>query len=585
MLILALAACRGAPEAFAPDLESAFDDAGSGVAIHVLVTGADPGLGERLAGVTLATLDRAAARDLAQRGDLYLTPDRPLGAAGRDADAHGTDSGATYTAEADLVRRALGLEGVALDGEGVTIGIVDSGVRRNHPDLPRDFVVAAADFVGSDDAEATRDDYGHGTAVAGVIAGTRAGARGVAPGVSIVSARVLDDDGVGTVSAAIRALDWLVAEAPETGVRVINLSVGSPARESFTRDPLAQAVESALDAGIVVVASAGNYGQSDGRDAYGGILSPATHPGVITVGASDPADTARRSDDAVAPWSSRGPTPFDGLGKPDVVAPGAHLAVPARAGSTLWTAFPAAHVASWPAADLDGAPYLVASGTSLAAPAVAGVVALILEADPALGPADVKGILSLTAAPLGDGLSGGAGLVNAAGATRLATWWADGGPTPVPSDRIAGEEIAWGLALFWDGYARGSRDLTRVTTFVPDAVGDLDGTGIIWDGYRADDRTLRYVGYTVSGSDLLGPQEAWAGALWGEGIIWDGDLTFAGGRVWGGPISWLSAMVWPDRLLAAGGTSPLFETPSFSGLTTPVEGGRDPTPTEPAFGR
>src|SRR5690606_1948212 len=145
---------------------------------------------------------------------------------------------------------------------------------------------------------------------------------------------------------------------------VLHLSVGAAPRGSFTADPLALAVESAVEQGLVVVAAAGNHGVSGGEEVFGGILSPANHPFVITVGASDSAGTAARSDDRVADFSSRGPTLFDGLGKPDVLAPGADLALDARTGSRLWTAVKDArgHGTS-----------MLGSGTSFAAPVVSGI--------------------------------------------------------------------------------------------------------------------------------------------------------------------------------------------------------------------
>lgn len=556
------------PSGLSPDLLRAWDEAGEGRRRVLAVPRRDGARWTgaaakrfRHVGVVVAELDRSEAEALAATGDWWLTPDRPLVASGRGR-----------TAEADVVRRAIGADQVAGDGSGVVIAIVDSGVRANQPDFPSGAIVAARDFVDGDDAAASSDPYGHGTMVAGVLLGERSGVRGVAPGAGIVSARVLDDEGAGSTSDAIEAIDWIVENADTTGVRIVHLSVGAAPYESFTTDPLAQAVEAALDAGLVVVAAAGNFGSSDDATVYGGIVSPGTHPGVITVGAADGAGTAARSDDAVAAWSSRGPTLWDGLGKPDLVAPGDELTLAGRAGSTLWTDHPASRLA--------GRTYAVASGTSFAAPAVTGAAALVLEAAPSLSPTAVKAILELTATPLGDDpLAEGAGLVNAAGAVRLARYHAGLADRPEPRDEIAGETIEWGLAIWWDGYDTSGADLSSWTADL--AVGGLDGTGILWDGLE-----VRYIGARVAGRGLLEPSQlAWADdSLWGTGILWDGELEYASSRVWSTPATWRSALVWPDRVSKVGVASPLYGDPAFSGLTEPVTGAADPTPPEPGFG-
>src|SRR5690606_21262343 len=131
------------------------------------------------------------------------------------------------------------------------------------------------------EGRARKDGYGHGTMVAGVLVGTREGLRGIAPDARLVSARVLDEEGHGTVAGAVAATDWILEHADETGVDLLHYSIGAAPAGSFTVDPLALAAEAALEAGIVVVAAAGNYGWSDGAEAWGGLVSPAVHPGVL----------------------------------------------------------------------------------------------------------------------------------------------------------------------------------------------------------------------------------------------------------------------------------------------------------------
>lgn len=557
----------------APDLVEAFAGREPGSRLPVLMTGDLPGDVARFGSfdVGMAELDLAEAIDLGRRHAVYLAPDRPLYGA----------AGVALHADADLVHRTIGGDD-GTTGAGVTIAVVDSGVWREHRDFPAGLLVAWADFVEGDDADARRDPYGHGTAVAGVLSSTRAGLRGVAPEAGIVSARVLGDDGVGRTSAAIAALAWIVEESDETGVRVVNLSVGAPPRESFTLDPLAQAAEGAIEAGLVVVASAGNFGRSDGEEVFGGVVSPATHPGVITVGAADPGGTAVRGDDTVAGWSSRGPTLWDGLGKPDLVAPGVALPLAGRPASFLWKALPGARLDVADGVTLNGAPWLVASGTSFAAPIVSGVVARMLEVNPDLSPVEIKAILELTATQLdADPLAAGAGLLDAAGAVRLAAWWADPGDPvawPDPVDVIEGEDATWGLGILWDGFAPGSRDLSWLNGGGIRAAGDLAGSGILWDGV-----TIQYVGYRAAGLHLLSPT-AWAGVdLWGNGILWDGVAPVAGSRVWTTPAHWLGGMIDADQLAGVGPTDVVADHEhDVAGLM----GGEDAAglPPEPDFG-
>ena len=233
---------------------------------------------------------------------------------------------------ADPIASAVGADQVwgadrdtgGFTGRGIGVAVIDSGVSL-HPDLqPR--VAARLDFTG----EGVEDGYGHGTHIAGMVAGNGGSSggqhSGVAPGASIVSLKVLDHTGVGKTSDVIAAIEWVLQNGRLYGVRVINLSIGHPIVESYRSDPLNMAVQKAVRRGFVVVTSAGNNGRTeDGSAQYGGILSPANDPSVITVGAVDNNGTAVRSDDVVADFSSRGPTLFDGFVKPDLVAPGRRI--------------------------------------------------------------------------------------------------------------------------------------------------------------------------------------------------------------------------------------------------------------------
>ena len=225
-------------------------------------------------------------------------------------------------------------------GAGVTVAVIDSGLLQDgggttRIKTTRDFTTGSA----NPPAVSASDGYGHGTHVAGLIGGDKVEVKGVAPGVSYVSLKVLNSLGVGATSHVINAIQWAVANKTAYGIDIINLSLGHPIFEPAATDPLVQAVEAAVRAGIVVVASAGNMGVNPltGQVGYAGISSPGNAPSAITVGAAKTFDTTTRTDDLVADYSSRGPTWYDGYAKPDVVAPGHRLLGPAATTQTLYT--------------------------------------------------------------------------------------------------------------------------------------------------------------------------------------------------------------------------------------------------------
>ena len=217
-------------------------------------------------------------------------------------------------------------------GAGVGVAVIDSGITAWHDDLGASAtsksgqrVTAFVDFVNNRTAK--YDDWGHGTHVAGIIAGSgydSYGQRaGIAPGASIVALKALDDEGKGRISNIIAALDWVVANRAQYNIRVVNMSLGAGVFESYHTDPLTLAAKRAVDAGIVVVAAAGNMGKAlNGQPQYGAISAPGNAPWVLTVGASSTEGTTDRRDDKMAAYSSRGPTMIDFGAKPDLVAPG-----------------------------------------------------------------------------------------------------------------------------------------------------------------------------------------------------------------------------------------------------------------------
>lgn len=274
-------------------------------------------------------------------------------------------------------------------GIGVTIAVIDTGIYP-HPDLTRPVnrIAGFKDFVNG--RTTAYDDNGHGTHVAGDAAGNGYQSdgryRGPAPKARLVGVKVLDRQGSGSLSTVIAGIDWCIRNRDRYGIRIISMSLGAPAVSSYKDDPVCRAVEAAERAGIVVVAAAGNDGP--GRST---IASPGISPYAITVGADDDRSTTATGDDTIAPFSSRGPT-IDGLTKPDVVSPGVNVVSLRSPRSYLDGVESNARVGKW---------YFNLSGTSMAAPLVAGTIAQLLQANSALTPEQVKQLLVTKAVNLG----------------------------------------------------------------------------------------------------------------------------------------------------------------------------------------
>jgi serine protease AprX len=308
-------------------------------------------------------------------------------------------------------------------GSGIGVAVLDSGIAPHSAIGSR--VIARASFVSSEPGVGG-DPFGHGTHVAGMIGGSGAAASrvtsayrgGSAPAVRFVDVRVLGRTGIGYTSEVIAGIDWVIANRSRYGIRVINLSLGHAVAEPVATDPLCQAVSRAVSAGIVVVASAGNYGlTAEGVPVLGGVTSPGNSPDAITVGAVDTLGTVDRGDDRIAAYSSRGPTRFDFNVKPDVVAPGTRIVSAEVAGSYIATNYP-----SWHVAGSGTNSYGRLSGTSMSAAVVAGGIALLLDAEPDLSPAQVKLLLQSGARfmPEGGLIAGGTGQVDFAQSLKLA---------------------------------------------------------------------------------------------------------------------------------------------------------------------
>lgn len=492
---------------------------------------------------------------------------------------------ASVTIGARAVKQTLGY-----DGSGIGVAVIDSGITAWHDDLTytgastlvktegSQRVAKFVDFVNG--RESTYDDNGHGTHVSGIIAGngydSRGAHAGVAPGAHLVGLKVLDSMGRGVISSVIAALEWTVVNGAAYNIRVVNLSVGAAVTQSYNTDPLTLAAKIAVDAGLVVVTAAGNLGRnSEGSPQYGGILAPGNAPWVLTVGAYSHQGTIRRTDDIMAPYSSRGPTAIDYAAKPDLVAPGTGIVSLSDPASTLYVT-KAAYLLDGTVA-LDYKPYLSLSGTSMSAPLVSGSVALMLQANPHLTPNLVKAILQYTAQVYTgyDALTQGAGFVNTKGAVDLARFFASAQPAQAypranawsraihwGNRRISGGVLkpnanAWGSGVLWgsafdaegDHTVWGTRCGETCTTLVWGTREEEDN--VTWSTASGDEDNLVWGTYTDEGDNIV-----WGTVLLeqADNIVWGTDCggDDCQGVVWGtltGLVGEFDNIVWGTLLL------------------------------------
>jgi serine protease AprX len=302
----------------------------------------------------------------------------------------------------------LWTEGV--DGDGVTVALVDTGIAPVADLAGR--VVGGVDFSGGNSP--FTDDFGHGTFVAGIIAGNGAASngqyKGVAPNARLVSIKIAGRDGSSDITHVLAAIQWAVSFKSTYGIRVLNLSLGTDSTQPYLLSPLDGAVERAWDAGIVVTVSASNNGPGPGT-----VTKPADDPLVITVGALDDKGTPGRADDIMAGFSGEGPTAADGLAKPDLVASGRSVISLRAPNSKVDSAYPGSRV---------GSAYFKGSGTSFSTAVVSGSAALLLDREPTLTPDQVKARLLGTAAPgpVGDPDVDGHGSVDTYAAAHAGTF-------------------------------------------------------------------------------------------------------------------------------------------------------------------
>ena len=455
----------------------------------------------------------------------YVTPDRP------NTPAFDATTAAAVTA--DVARTQY-----ALDGSGVGVAVIDSGVYK-HDDLQKSDnsgsrVVYSESFVTGDTS--TNDAYGHGTHVAGIVAGNGRDSQsgyphqysGIAPKANIINLRVLDGSGSGSDSQVIAAIQRAIQLKSTYNIRIINLSLGRPIFESYTLDPLCQAVESAWKAGIVVVVAAGNTGRtnSGGIRGYGTIQAPGNDPNVITVGATNTNGTTTRLDDTVASYSSKGPTLIDHIVKPDIVAPGNRIVSLLSPGSYLAANFqkltlsPTSPLVSCDVSLLgvstcssdSSAKYLNLSGTSMATPVVSAAAALMIQKDPTLTPDTIK-----------------ARMMKTAWKGYVSNSWA---------------YDVWGNGYFsqYDVFTIGAGYLD-----VDQALGSTD----VANG-GATSPTVVYNSSTRQVTLLNGNSITWgASIIWGNSIVWSDSIVWGANVVISDSIIWGNSIVWGDESCTA----------------------------------
>jgi serine protease AprX len=481
---------------------------------------------------------------------VYISPDRPVHASSTVApvlDYH-TDA---------INAPAAWAQG--LDGTGIGVAVIDSGIA-NVSDLNAGNVVYSQDFTG-DTVNGAVDQYGHGTHVSGIIAGNGSSStggnnfytfKGIASNANLVNLRVLDQNGSGSDSTVIAAIQTAIQLQSTYNIRVINLSVGRPVWESYTVDPLCQAVEQAWQAGIVVVVSAGNYGRDNnaGTNGYGTITAPGNDPYVITVGAMNTEGTADRTDDVIGSYSSKGPSVLDQVVKPDLVAPGNLVISLYTPAETLNQENPGNEVPTYlyqtNGTSAPSASYFFLSGTSMAAPMVSGAAALMLQQNPNLTPDQVKATLMLTSFK---------NLVQASTVT----------------DPTTGQTFSEQADIFTVG--AGELDIQAAlanTNLAPAAMGSAMSPAAAVDSNGN-------VVLVANGSSVLGGNAILWGSdsIWGNAILWGSGSTAGEAILWGSDALVGDAILWGSDTLAGNailwGSDTLAGTAILWGSTTTEE--------------
>jgi len=485
----------------------------------------------------VADIPRANIIALSNRADVkYISLDRPHHASGGHSAQDAINAYAAWQS--------------GYTGKGIGVALIDSGVFK-HPDLRGGVhnssrVVYSQSFVSG--RSSADDQYGHGTHVAGLIAGDGASStgpkysrtfEGVAPDANIINLRVLDENGEGTDSAVIAAIAQAINLKPLFNIRVINLSLGRGVFESYKLDPVCQAVEAAWKHGIVVVVAAGNDGRFKPTDGYGTINSPGNDPYVITVGATKPL-TPSRTGDLMASYSSKGPTALDHIAKPDVVAPGNMLVSLEAPNSTLYDGYPGNRVLySYyvnGGSSAYSSTYFTLSGTSMATGLVSGVIADLLQKSPELKPDQVKARLMKTAWK------------------SLPVFSSIFVPTAETTYTDQDDVFTVGAGYVDVEAALADADVATETAMSPTANYDrktgnvylTPSASAVWNtspewNFRTVWGTSQFV---HSNSAMWG-----AYAVWGNSAIWGNSAMWKNSGMWGNNDAWGSDTIWSDSAM------------------------------------
>lgn len=472
-------------------------------------------------GQSAARLTRSEIERLANDPEVeFIAPDSPVKAFAVDKGPESIGAYAAYAA--------------GETGNGVGVAVIDSGITYTNCDyvspqctgnsrLPAQMSFVSnlsGTWIAPNDGE---DYFGHGSHVASIIAGSGAFSssyidswgitptywiHGVAPGVNMISLRVLDSTGSGTDSMVIAAINWAITNQSALNIRVINLSLGRPFTVSYKQDPLCQAAEKAWKAGIVVVAAAGNYGRSSpATNGYGTITAPGNDPLVITVGAVNTRGTVTIDDDVVTSYSSKGPTAIDHIAKPDIVAPGNKIYATQCQSCPLVANYPANKVAdtdyasvppSWGTASNW---YFMLSGTSMATPMVSGAAAILIAQDPSLTPDQVKARLMKTASK------------------------SNFVPSYVATDPTTGATYPINHDLFTIG--AGELNITAALANHDLASGSAASPAVTFNAAKNQTQL-------VTGSSVL----------WGSSVVWGTSVVWSTSEVSGTSVVWSTSVVW-----------------------------------------
>ena len=506
--------------------------------VHLLTGGLLGDVGGGLVGTVGGVVDALAT--VLSPADAWT----PAGGSTADPTA---DPNSLYNIEKSIGARKLWSSGYT--GAGIDVALLDSGIAPVAGLSAPGKIVNGPDLTPESQRVETRylDTYGHGTHMAGIIAGRDDGVNpaasvnnpapflGVAPGARILSVKVADAHGATDVSQVIAGIAWIVQHARDPGfnVRVLNLSFGTDSTQSYLYDPLAYAAEVAWRKGIVVVTAAGNSGVAHGR-----LTDPAIDPFVLAVGAAD----TSTADTKVPIWSSRG----DGVRNPDFVAPGMRvpsLRVPGSYVDQLYGGTPAA-----------GERFMRGSGTSQAAALTSGAVALLLQQRPSLTPDQVKSRLKSVALPILNetARAQGSGKISLGGTTSLLSplGWPQAHPPSIGSGSLErargtnhlsldGVQLAGEIDMFGQPFNAASMAALQSA--------GKSWTGGTWNGSLWTGEGMAAAGWSTpvwTGRTWAG--DSWTGRTWADGhwngrtwadTHWTGD-SWTGfgwsGRTWGG---------------------------------------------------